>query len=88
MTETFEIEFSNNDFYRITQQPEIGFSCYSILGNINIHSLSYPDSRTDTIWLRGDTPDRDDRDVQIFPNHLRALEKLCKIKQWRFVACL
>lgn len=88
MTKTFEIIFSNNSYYRIVKQPEIGFSCYNILDNINIHSLSYPDSTPEIIWLRGDTHGGDDRHVHIFPNHLRALEKLCNIKHWRFVACI
>lgn len=88
MTDTFEIRFTSNNYYRIVHQPEIGFSCYNILDNINIHSLSYPDSRPEIIWLRGDQQDGDDRHVQIYPNHLKALEKLCYIKRWRFVICI
>ena len=86
--DTFEITFANNDFYRIVHQPEISFSYDKILDNININSVSYPDSRPDIIWLRGDQIEGDDRHVQLYPNHLKALEKLCDIKHWRFVICI
>lgn len=88
MTETFIIQFTSNNYYRIVHQPEISFSCYNILDNISIHSISYPDSKADTIWLRGDCNGRDDIHVQIFPKHLRALEELCRRQHWRFVICL
>lgn len=86
--DTFEITFTNSDFYRIVHQPEISFSYYNILDNISIHSISYPDSRPAIIWLRGDQKGGDDRFIQLYPNHLKALEKLCNIKRWRFVICI
>lgn len=88
MNETFEITFANNNYYRIVHQPKTGFSCYNILDHISIHSISYPDSRPEIIWLRGDKKGGDDRHVQIYPNHLKALEKLCNIEHWRFVICI
>lgn len=87
MTETFEIKFVDDKRYKILQQPEIEFSQCKMC-DIIIASISFPETSPTSICLRGSTKEYNELMVKLYPNHLKALEELCKHKQWRFVICI
>ena len=86
MTDTLKIKFEYGNNYRIVQQPRRSLA-YRI-GDIYVASCSYPCADSSNIYLRGTDLSRDDWLVKLFPNHLNALEELCRRQHWRFVACL
>lgn len=87
MTDTFEIRFIDYNHYKILQQPEIEFPQCKMC-DIIIASVSFPETSSSAICLRGSSKNRDEVIVELYPKHLKALEEFCKYKHWRFVICI
>lgn len=86
MTETFRIKLHTNTTYQILNQPARDFS-YRI-GDIYVASSCCPCSDRSNIYLQGCDYRKDDWIINLYSEHLKILEELCRKQHWRFIICM